>query len=277
MNNKDNTFVIDANSRTPLNLKEIWEFRELLYFFAWRDIKVKYKQTFLGVTWAFIQPFLMMVILNIFFGSMLHFPSDQLPYSVFAFTGLIIWNIFSSGTINSSNSMLTNAVIIKKNYFPRIILPLAAVIVSLFDFLVSFILFGGLLIWFRVLPDFFRFIAFFPLAVIIALITTVGTGVIIGAMSIRFRDFRIVMPFLIQLLLFITPVIYPISAISNKTLYYVLSLNPMAGAISLARAAITHNPVDWRIIAISGGMAVFIFILGMLIFKRNETLISDLA
>ena len=277
MNSKDHTFVIDANSRKPLNLKEIWEFRELLYFFAWRDIKVKYKQTFLGVTWAFIQPFLMMLVLNIFFGQMLHFPSETLPYSVFAFTGLIIWNIFSSGTINSSNSMLTNAVIIKKNYFPRIILPLAAVIVSLFDFLVSFILFGGLLIWFRVLPDVLRFIAFFPFAVLIALITTVGTGVIIGAMSIRFRDFRIVMPFLIQLLLFITPVIYPISAISNKTLYHVLALNPMAGAISLARAALTHNPVDWIIIGISSGMAVFIFILGMLIFKKNETLISDLA
>ncbi len=277
MSAKENTFVIDAESRTPLNLAEIWEFRELLYFFAWRDIKVKYKQTFLGVTWAFIQPFLMMVVLNIFFGKMLHFPSDNLPYAVFAFTGLIIWNIFSSGVVNSGNSMITNAVIIKKNYFPRIILPLSAVIVSLFDFLVSFILFSGVLIYFRVLPDILRFFTFFPLAILIALVTTVGTGVIIGAMSIRFRDFRIVMPFVIQLLLFITPVIYPISAISNKTLYYVLSLNPMAGAISLARAALTHNPVDWTIIFISASMAVFIFIIGMLIFKKNETLISDLA
>jgi len=277
MSDKENTFVIDAESRTPLNLSEIWEFRELLYFFAWRDIKVKYKQTFLGVTWAFIQPFLMMLVLNLFFGKMLNFPSDKLPYAVFAFTGLIIWNIFSSGVINSGNSMMANAVIIKKNYFPRIILPLSAVIVSLFDFLVSFVLFSGLLIYYKVFPDFLRLIIFFPFSVFIALITTIGTGVIIGAMSIRFRDFRIVMPFVIQLLLFITPVIYPISAISNKTLYYILSLNPMAGAISLARASLTQNPVDWAVVGIGVGMAILLFFFGMLIFKRNETLISDLA
>lgn len=277
MNNKENTFVIDAGSRTPLNLSELWEFRELLYFFAWRDIKVKYKQTFLGVAWAFIQPFLMMLVFTVFFGNMLNFPSEGLPYPVFAFTGLIFWNVFSNGVVNSGNSMMTNAVIIKKNYFPRIILPLSAVLVSFFDFLVSFILFTGLLLYFRVHPDFLRLFAFFPLAVIITVITTVGTGVVIGAMSIRFRDFRIVMPFFIQILLFITPVIYPISAISNKTLHFVLSLNPMAGAVSLARAALTNNAVDWTSAGIGCAMSLLIFVSGLLIFKRNESLFSDLA
>lgn len=277
MKSNGNTFVIDAKSRSPLNLSELWEFRELLYFFAWRDIKVKYKQTFLGVLWAFIQPFLMMLVISIFFGKMLNFPSDSLPYPIFAFAGLILWNIFSNGVINSGNSMLTNAVIIKKNYFPRIILPLSAVMVSFFDFLVSFILFSGLLVYYRVLPDILRFFTLFPLAVLITLVTTLGTGVIIGAMSIRFRDFRIVMPFFIQLLLFITPVIYPISAISNKTLHFVLSLNPMTAAISLARAALGHNVIDWQMVGIGAGMSLIILAAGMLIFKKNEALFSDLA
>lgn len=269
--------MIDAGSRRPLNLWELWEFRELLYFFAWRDIKVKYKQTFLGVAWAFIQPFLMMMVFTVFFGNMLSFPSDSLPYPVFAFTGLIFWNVFSNGVVNSGNSMMTNAVIIKKNYFPRIILPLSAVMVSFFDFLVSFILFAGLLVYFRVHPDLMRLFTFFPLAILITLITTVGTGVIIGAMSIRFRDFRIVMPFFIQLLLFITPVIYPISAISNKTLHFVLSLNPMAGVVSLARASLMYNPVDWLSVCISCSMSILIFVSGMLVFRKNEALFSDLA
>lgn len=277
MKSNGNTFVIDAKSRSPLNLSELWEFRELLYFFAWRDIKVKYKQTFLGVLWAFIQPFLMMLVFSIFFGKMLNFPSDSLPYPIFAFAGLILWNIFSNGVINSGNSMLTNAVIIKKNYFPRIILPLSAVMVSFFDFLVSFILFSGLLVYYRVLPDILRFFTLFPLAVLITLVTTLGTGVIIGAMSIRFRDFRIVLPFFIQLLLFVTPVIYPISAISNKTLHFVLSLNPMTAAISLARAALGHNIIDWQMIGIGAGMSLIILAAGMLIFKKNEALFSDLA
>ncbi len=277
MSSKENSFVIDANSRTPLNISEIWEFRELLYFFAWRDIKVKYKQTFLGVAWAFIQPLLMMLVFNIFFGKMLHFPSDQLPYAVFAFTGLIIWNIFSNGVVNSGNSMMSNAVIIKKNYFPRIILPISAVLVSLFDFIVSFFLFSGVLIYFRVLPDIFRMLTLFPFAVFLATLTTIGTGIIIGTMSVRFRDFRIIMPFVIQLLLFITPVIYPISAISNKTLYYFLSMNPMSGAISLARAAVGNIPVDWTGIGISCAMSLLIFITGLLIFRKNEAAFSDLA
>lgn len=278
MNTNNNRFVIDAESRSPLNLRELWEFRELLFFFAWRDIKVKYKQTFLGVMWAFIQPLLMMWVFTVFFGNMLHFPSDNLPYPVFAFTGLIVWNIFSAGVVNSSNSMMSNAVIIKKNYFPRIILPLSGVIVSVFDFLVSFLLFSVVLAYYRVFPpDFMRLFTLFPAAVVIAIITTIGSGVLIGALNIRFRDFRIVLPFFMQLLLFITPVIYPISGIANKQLYYLLSLNPMAGAIGLARAALNENPIDWTSTSIGCAMSLLILLVGLFVFKKNEAVLSDLA
>jgi lipopolysaccharide transport system permease protein len=270
-------FEIKSQSKLNLGLKELWEYRELFYFFTWRDIKVKYKQTILGVLWALIQPLIMTLIFSFGFSKLISDnPILELPYPVFILTGFLMWNIFSSGLSSAGNSMINNANIIKKIYFPRLIIPITSILVSIVDFIMAFFVFIPILIyydcWFN--PLAFLFI---PLSVVLASIGTLGLGTFIAALNIKYRDFRYVLPFFIQLLLFITPVIYPIRISENLIFQNLLQLNPMSAPIELFRACINENTIDMQVVIFSLASSISMFILGVVYFRKTESYFADLA
>jgi len=273
----DIEYEIKPAGKLDLNFKELWQYKELFYFFTWRDIKVKYKQAYLGVLWIILQPLFMMLVFSFFFGKVLNVPSDGIPYPVFVYSGMMLWNIFSSGLSGSGESLVTNANIIKKIYFPRLIIPISVILVSVFDFIITFLLFFCLLMFLQVKINFLRFIELFPLAFFITVITTLGLGILLSALNVKYRDFKYIIPFLIQSTLFITPVIYPISVLPFPWIKYILALNPLTGAITLSRASITGGVIDWNVILISVMMSLLFFVLGLLVFKRTEAYFADLA
>jgi len=270
-------YEIKPQKGLSLNLKELWEYKELLYFFSWRDIKVKYKQAVLGFLWAILQPLFTMLIFTFFFGKMLEVPSDGVPYPVFAFTGLIIWNLFSSGLTGAGNSMVSNANIIQKIYFPRLIIPISSIVVSFFDFLMSLIIFIPLMLYFDIHIYLIYLICFFPLSIFFTLLTTFGIGSFIAALNVKYRDFRYILPFLIQSFLFLTPVIYPVSIIKYDWAKYLIAINPMTGAIDLARSSLIDKPLDVNLILISGASSFLFFLVGLLYFRRTERYFADIV
>lgn len=263
-------------NKLSLGLKELWQFRELFYFFTWRDIKVKYKQTALGVLWAILQPFLLMVVFTVFFGQALSVPSDNIPYPIFVFSGLLLWNIFASGLSNAANSMVTNSNIIKKIYFPRLIIPISSILVSLFDFLMAFAIYVGLLIYYQH-PVNINILAFLPMSIVITVLATFGLGCWLAALNVKYRDFRYIIPFLIQTLLFLTPVIYPVSIIKYEWAKKILSLNPMSGAIELLRSTVTQSPVNIELVIISIAVSILLFLSGLVYFRKTEYYFADLV
>ncbi len=269
-------YVIEPSGRRLLNWAEIWRFKELFYFFTWRDIKVKYKQTVLGFLWAILQPLLMMTIFTLFFGRALKIPSQNIPYPVFVYSGLLIWNIFSSGLINASNSMINNAPIIKKIYFPRIVIPVSAVIGALFDFLMAFILFF-VLIFFYGQSVSLNAIWCWPAAVLIAFIATLGPGSWLAALNVKYRDFRYIVPFLVQALLFLTPVIYPVTMLQYPILQYVMALSPIYAAIELFRMPLSAAPLEPTLLLISLSSGVIFLFVGLIYFRKTEDFFADLA
>lgn len=271
-------YEIKPKEKLNLGLGEMWQYRELFYFFTWRDIKVKYKQTVLGFLWAILQPLVMTVLLSFSIGGIMSsYGKLTIPYPLFAMSGLIIWNIFSAGLANAGNSMVTNANIIKKIYFPRLIIPISSVIVSLFDFLMAFAVFIGMLFYYHVSLNLLLFIPLLLLSVIITSIATFGMGSLLAALNIKYRDFRYIIPFMIQALLFVTPVIYPVSLINNPALKYILALNPIYGAVELFRYSIVQSPLDTTLLAISFSSALFFFITGLYYFRKTEAYFADLA
>ena len=270
-------YEIKPKDKLSLGLKELWIYRELFYFFTWRDIKVKYKQTFLGILWIVIQPVIMSMIFTYFFKTHFHLESGRLPYALYVFSGLIPWNIFSSGISNSGNSMINNANILKKIYFPRLIIPISAVLVSVFDAISSIVVFTFMLIYFNVQIDFSFFLFYLPVSIIITTLSTFGIGSLLSALNVKYRDFRYLIPFFIQALMFLTPVIYPISVISNNTLKYFLSINPIYSAIEILRMPFSNCPPDYIMLLISLGSCVFFLITGILFFKKTEYYFADLV
>jgi len=270
-------YEIKAHGKFRIGFKELWTYRELFYFFTWRDIKVKYKQTFFGFAWAILQPVLLMLLFTFFFSSRLNVPSDGTPYPVFVFAGLLLWNIFSSGLANAGNSMVTNANIIKKIYFPRLIVPLSSVLVALFDFLMAFLVFLGLLIYYHqpVIPG--LFILALVYSILITTMATFGLGAFLAALNVKYRDFRYVIPFMIQALLFITPVIYPISIVNNKNVVFILNLNPLSGAITLFRSSISGISPDMQSVVIGTMSAIIMLVGGVIYFRKTEAYFADLA
>jgi len=273
----DIEYEIKPREKLNLGLRELWQYRELFYFFTWRDIKVKYKQTVLGFAWAILQPFLMMVVFTVFFGRALNVPSDNIPYPVFVYSGLLIWNIFSSGLSNAGNSMVNNANIIKKIYFPRLIIPISAILISLFDFLMAFIIFIGLIIYYQVSINLLLFIPLLLASLLITSIGTFGLGALLAALNIKYRDFRYIIPFMIQALLFVTPVIYPVSILGPSWIKYILSINPMYAAIEIFRHSITQKPLEINLLIISIASACILFIFGLFYFRKTEAYFADLA
>ena len=270
-------YVIKPQKGISLNLKEIWNYRELFYFFTWRDIKVKYKQTALGFLWAVLQPFLTMIIFTVFFGKMLKVPSDGIPYPIFAYSGLIIWNVFASGLSNAGNSMVSNANIIKKIYFPRLIIPMSAILVALFDFLMAFVVYIGLMLYFDMPFHFVKLIVFIPSSLLLTTITVFGMGSFLAALNVKYRDFKYIIPFLVQSLLFLTPVIYPVSIIKYDWAKYVIAINPMSSAVNLMRGAIIDKPVEANMLIISCVSAIILFFMGLLYFRKTERYFADIA
>ncbi len=269
-------YVIESKGRTLFQWSELWRYRELFYFFTWRDIKIKYKQTALGFLWAILQPLLMMIIFTFFFGRALNIPSQSLPYPVFVFSGLLLWNTFSSGLTNASNSMVNNASIIKKIYFPRLIIPVSSILVALFDFLMAFILFIPILLYFQT-PLSSSALWCWPAALVITVLATLGPGCLLAALNVKYRDFRYVIPFLVQLVFFLTPVIYPVSMLKYPLLQYLLVLSPMYAAVELFRYPLTGAELNLPFLFISLASGIILLFSGILYFKKTEDFFADFA
>jgi lipopolysaccharide transport system permease protein len=273
---KVDEIVIEPNRHVFINLKELWRYRELFYFFTWRDIKIKYKQTVLGFLWAVLQPLLMMTIITLFFGTALKIPSQNLPYPVYVFSGLLVWNLFATGLGSASNSMVNNAAIIKKIYFPRLIIPVSSILVALFDFLMAFILFIAILVFYRQ-PVAWWALFVWPVSLGLGVVATLGLGSWLSALNVKYRDFRYVIPFLIQVLFFLTPIIYPISLIKYPFLQYILVCSPMYAAVELFRYPITHISPDTDFLVISVLCSLILLTWGIYYFKRSEDFFADFA
>jgi lipopolysaccharide transport system permease protein len=253
--------------------RELWEHRELLFFFAWRDIKVRYRQTVMGALWAIIQPFFTMVIFSLFFGRLANIPSDGVPYPVFSFTALVPWTFFANALNQASNSLVTNANMIKKIYFPRLALPIATVLAGVVDLVLAFIVLLGIMFYYGIVPT--MNIVWLPLFTLLALVTSIGVSLWLAAMNVQFRDVRYTIPFLTQAWLFATPIAYPSSLLPEpwRTLY---GLNPMAGVVEGFRwALLGTDTAPGKIIIVSTLVALILFISGTFYFRRMEQSFAD--
>ncbi len=260
---------------TALGLRHIWEYRELLYFLTWRDIKVRYKQTLLGGLWAIIQPFSMMVVFSVIFGRMARVPTDGVPYPIFAYAGLLPWMFFSKGLMDSANSLVGSQNLITKVYFPRLVIPISSVLSGLVDFALAFIVLIGMMFYYGIQPT--AGILVLPALVFLTFVTSLGVGLWFSAMNVRYRDVRYTVPFLTQLWLFATPVGYPSSLLEEpwRTVY---GLNPMVGVVEGFRWALVgaENPPQ-AMVVISTAMSIFLMITGMFYFRRMERTFADIV
>ena len=258
-----------------INLQEIWRFRDLLYIFIWRDIKVRYKQTVLGITWAVLQPLLTMIIFSLFFGRLMKIPSNGIPYPIFVYAGLLLWNYFYSALTNTSNSLIDNENIIKKIYFPRLILPISTAITPLADFIFAFVVLLGLM-WFYHYPPHWLGLLLVPLLLIVVCGSALGLGLFLSSVNAKYRDVRYILPFFTQLLLFVTPVIYPLDIIPQRFQAIAL-LNPLAGAITVARSSLLGIPLDngGQLLGISLLITLGLIIFGIAYFRKTERFFAD--
>lgn len=273
----DYYFEVKPKNAFSLNFKELIEYRELFYFFTWRDIKVKYRQTVLGFLWAILQPILLMLIFTFFLGRALQVPSDGMTYPVFVFSGLMLWLLFSSGIANAGNSMVSNAQIIKKIYFPRLIIPLSSILVAVFDFAMTVIVFIPVLLFFRASVTIAEAIWCWPLGLALSILASFGPGCLLAALNVKYRDFRYVIPFLVQVLLFVTPVIYPMSIVPGKWLPYLVAINPMYAAITIFRLPFTEIAPDFTLVMISIVSGLVLLVAGLGYFRKTESYFADLA
>ena len=255
-----------------IDLKEIWEFRELFWTFVVRDVKVRYKQTIIGGLWAILQPFLTMIVFSFFFGTILKISSNGVPYPIFSYSGLILWTYFTGAVTAASNSLIASSNLLTKVYFPRLIIPLSTTLLGLVDYTIAALLVSVLLIYFKITPT--SAIIFVPLITIITWFLASGIGFWLSAVNVKYRDVRFAVPFFIQLLLFITPVIYPTSVAPRfKNL---MMLNPMTGLIEAHRAMILNLPINSTSIMVSIFLTAIIFVSGAFYFKSVEKYFADI-
>lgn len=260
--------------RSPINFRELWHYRDLFYILTLRDIKVRYKQTLLGAAWAVIQPLFTMIIFSLFFGRLAGIQSDGIPYPLFAFAGLLPWTFFSNAVTQSGNSLVGSANLITKVYFPRMIIPMAAVASGLLDFAIAFLLLAVLMVWYGVLPG--VSILLLPVLVLLTSLFAAGAGMWMSALNVKYRDIRYALPFLIQLGLFVTPIIYPVSLVPEKY-RWVLMLNPLAGQIEAYRSVFFDRPVDWASLGLSTLLTVAILVFAAYNFKNMERSFADVV
>lgn len=256
------------------DISELWKYRELLYFFTWRDLKIRYKQTSIGVLWAIIQPLITMFVFTIFFSKLAGIQSDGVPYPIFVFTGLLFWQFFSTALSDTSNSLVTNQSIITKVYFPRLILPISSVITKLVDFGISALILVLMMFYYHFTPH-IESIFVIPIVLGISFMASVGLGLVLAAINVKYRDVRHALPFFIQILLFLTPVIYPASIAGKYS--WILALNPMTGAIQNARAALLGTTaINWTLISISFIASLILMAVGIYVFKKVERYFADI-
>ena len=258
-----------------LGLGELWRYRELLYFFVWRDVKIRYKQTLMGASWAIIQPFFTMVVFSLFFGRLAKVPSDGIPYPIFTYAALVPWTFFANGVMQASNTLVMNANMVKKIYFPRLALPIASVLAGILDFSLASIVLLVMMLYYRMLPT--ANVIWLPFFFLLALVTTLGVSLWFSAMNVQFRDVRYIVPFLIQIWLFVTPIAYPSSLLPEpwRTLY---GINPMAGVVEGFRWALlgtetAPGPIIW----VSSLVAILLLVTGLFYFRRLETSFADVV
>jgi len=256
------------------DLVEVWQYRELLYFFSWRDLKVRYKQTAIGVGWAIFQPLITMVVFSIFFGQLAKIPSDGIPYPIFVYVGLLFWQFFSSALTDTSNALIGNQAIITKVYFPRLILPISTVVTKFVDFCISSVVLFGLMLYYGYYPN-PTGLLILPILLLITFMAATGLGLALSAVNVKYRDVRYVLPFFIQLLMFLTPVIYPASLAGKYA--WLLAINPMMGVIQNARAAVLGTaPIDYSILAIAFVGTLVLLVVGIFVFKKTERYFADI-
>lgn len=269
------TLVAPTRGWVALKLHDLWEYHELLFFLTWRDIKVRYKQTILGVAWAILQPLFAMVIFSIVFGRLAQMPSDGVPYPLFAYAALVPWTFFANGLSQCSESLVLSSNMIKKVYFPRIILPISAVLTGLVDFVLAFMLLLGLLLFYGRMPT--LNVLWLPLLLLPGLATSLGAGIWLTALNVQYRDIRYVIPFLVQAWMFASPIVYPGSLLSEpwRTLY---GINPMVGVIEGFRWALLGTDTrPGAMIVVSSLVAVVVLVSGAFYFRRMERTFADVV
>jgi len=265
--------ISPPDSWLSFELRELWIYRELLFFLVWRDIKVKYKQTVLGIGWAVIQPFFTMVVFSIFFGKIAKMPSDGVPYPIFSYAALVPWIFFANSLSSASNSLVGESNLIKKVYFPRLVIPISSVVSGTMDFLLSFLLLIALMIYWNIVPTVATI--WLPVFTVLAMVTALGVGLWLSALNVQFRDIRYIIPFLIQIWLFATPIVYPSSLLpeSWRILY---GLNPMVGVVEGFRWALlgTSGPPGLMLL-VSVAVSVGLLLSGALYFRKMENTFAD--
>jgi lipopolysaccharide transport system permease protein len=258
-----------------LGLHELWEYRELLYFLVWRDVKVRYKQTVLGAAWAIIQPFFTMVVFSLFFGRLAQIPSDDIPYPIFSYAALVPWTFFANGLSQASTGMVTHASLIKKIYFPRLAIPIARVLAGTVDFVLAFVVLLGMMLVYGIVPTVNAF--WLPLFLLLALVTSLGVALWLAALNVQFRDVGYMVPFITQFWMFATPIAYPSSLLSEpwRTLY---GINPMAGVVEGFRwALLDTDTVPGPAIIVSSLVALALLVSGAFYFRRMERTFADVV
>ena len=271
----DVVVIKPAKGIVGLNLKEVWNYRELIYFFTWRDIKVRYKQSVLGILWAILQPFLSMVVFTIFFGNLAKVPSDGIPYPIFSYTALVPWTFFAAALDKSARSMLTSGNMISKIYFPRIIVPLASVMANLVDFVIAFVILIGMMFFYHIIPTIN--ILWLPLFLLLSIFTAMGVGLWLSALVVMYRDFGYIVGYLGTFWQYLSPVIYSASLVPEKW-RLLFSLNPMTGVIEGFRWALlgTDIAVTPLMFGLSALISIVLFISGLFYFRRMERIFADM-
>lgn len=267
---------ITTHKAFGVKIREIVEFRELLYFFAWKDIRVKYKQAVLGFLWAIIQPFLLMLVFTML-AQAVNLGAGLIPYPVFAFSGIIFWNVFANGVQTAGNAIVSNAHIIKKIFFPKLLLPISAVLVSLFDFFIAFLVLLALMFYYDIDVHFGNLLLYLFSALLLVVVTTTGTGILLSAFNVKYRDFKYIIPFVIQLGFFASPVIYPSLVITNPILSLLYNMNPFVGVMALVRFACFNTPFEISHVLPGVCTAIALFIVGLGVFFKMEKSFADIA
>lgn len=276
MNQSIPTVIIEPEGKaTDFGLGELREYGELFFFLVWRDIRGRYAQSVLGIGWAIVQPLAAMLVFTVIFGNLARISSDGIPYSIFSYTGLVAWTYYSNAVTDSTSSLVTNANMLQKIYFPRLVLPLSAVLARMVDFAISFVILVVMMFWFGIAPT--RGALVLPLLVLVLVMSAAGLGMFLGAMAVQYRDVKHAMSFGMRLLMYAAPVVYPLSYIPEQyRLAY--SLNPMVGVVEGFRAGILGTTaMPWDIVAVSSLSGVFTFLAGAWYFKKKEHVFADVG
>ena len=269
------TYLRPAHGWSAVNLRDLWRYRELVYFLTWRNLKVRYKQTLLGVSWAVLEPFMTMVVFTIFFGNLAKVGSDGVPYPIWSYAGLLPWGLFAKALNDASRSLVANNHMITKIYFPRLILPLSSILSGLVDFAISFVVLLGMMVFYGVYPT--AAVWALPLLLLLALVTALGVGLWLSALNVMYRDVGYIIPFLTQFWMFITPVVYPTSLLPEKW-RLVYALNPMTGVVEGFRWALLGIQTQTGpMLAIAAVISLLILVSGLFYFRRMERTFADMV